>query len=305
MNTTEREYLTAKRTVDDRALNRRVLDAFADALREIDGDVCVLEAGAGTGTMLVRLVEWGLLPDSVSYTAVDRDPEHVRTAREQVPRWLSEAGYTVRITGEGFVARRSHRRLDVRFEIGDVFDLEVADVFDSRATVDAVIAGAFLDLVALPEAVVHLQRYLDSGLLYAPITFDGLTGFVPAHPADETVIRAYHRHMTERPQPGRPDAGRAVLKAVAHADGEVSAAGGSDWIIRPVEGVYPGEEKLVLEHLLSTVVDAVSSTSADTSRQTDSPSEQVLSEWERRRRTQIADGALTFLAHNLDVLARL
>lgn len=324
MNASEREYLTAKRTVDDRALNRRVLNGFADALADTDGGVCILEAGAGTGTMLARLVEWNLLPDRVAYRGVDREPGHIRAARERVPERLSAAGYSVRATAEGFVARRDSRLLDVRFEVGDVFDLDTADLFefevadvvdvfdseivgasDSRTTVDAVIASAFLDLVTLPEAVVELQTYLDDGVLYAPITFDGLTGFVPAHPADDAVVRAYHQHMRERSQPGRPDAGRAVLESVAHTGGAVSAVGGSDWVIRSHNGVYPDEEKLVLEHLVSTVVDAVSSMSGETSRQTACPSEQTLSEWESERRAQLADGTLTFLAHNLDILARL
>ncbi len=286
---TATEYLTAKRTVDDRALDRTVLERFATGLNDRQNPR-VLEVGAGTGTMVVRLAEHGLLPDGTTYRAVDRERAHIEAARTHVPEWLSDAGYDVRLDGEELVAERDGRVIRVRFEVTDAFDLD--------CTVDAVVACAFLDLVALPKGVERLAGYLNDGLLYAPITFDGLTGFVPHHPDDEAITRAYHRHMETREQPGRPDAGRAVLEAVPTAGGELVAVGGSDWVIRPVDGTYPADEELVLDHLLSTVVGAVSEL-----EESNRATERIL-EWERHRRIQLRDTELTFLAHNLDTLAR-
>ena len=56
-------YLAAKKSVDDRALNRHVWHSLAQAMSAAvpDGPVQVLEIGAGIGTMVERLVEWGLL----------------------------------------------------------------------------------------------------------------------------------------------------------------------------------------------------------------------------------------------------
>ena len=59
-------YLRAKKTVDDRALNSRVMTAFLDAL-PVDGHV--VELGAGIGTMLERL------PPVRRYTCVDRSAD--------------------------------------------------------------------------------------------------------------------------------------------------------------------------------------------------------------------------------------
>lgn len=283
-------YLTAKRTVDDRALDQSVLGAFADALADSEAPH-LLEVGAGTGTMVARLAGRGLLPGGTTYLAVDRDRAHVEAARERVPDWLARSGYTVEESEDGLVASRDGRTLRVEFAVADAFDVDVRT--------DAIVAGAFLDLVALPDGIEQLTALFDDGgLLYAPITFDGLTGFVPGHPADEAVVRAYHRHMEWRDQPGAPDAGRRVLEAVPELGGAVVAVGGSDWIIRPRDGSYPAGERAVLEHLLSTVLGAV--------RELDdpAPSPESLAEWERRRRAQLDRAELTFLAHNLDVLAR-
>ena len=57
-------YLTAKTTVDDRALNRHVL---AELRRLIPAAPRVLEVGAGLGTMVARLIDWGAIgPASTS-----------------------------------------------------------------------------------------------------------------------------------------------------------------------------------------------------------------------------------------------
>src|SRR6056297_2699162 len=97
--TTHSEFLTAKRTVEDRALNRRVWERFVTGLadRASDGSdpVRIVEIGAGTGSMIVRLADWEALPPTVSYRAVDLDADTVDSARKQLPEWLRDAGYTV------------------------------------------------------------------------------------------------------------------------------------------------------------------------------------------------------------------
>ena len=52
-------YLAAKTTVDDRALNRHVL-AELRRLMPV-GAPQVLEVGAGLGTMVARLMDWGVV----------------------------------------------------------------------------------------------------------------------------------------------------------------------------------------------------------------------------------------------------
>jgi hypothetical protein len=60
------DYLAAKKSVDDRALNRHVLKSLVQHLPPIDaqGLLYVLEIAAGIGTMIERLVQWNILARS-------------------------------------------------------------------------------------------------------------------------------------------------------------------------------------------------------------------------------------------------
>lgn len=289
----ESTYLTTKRSVDDRALNERVLEAFADACasRATDGRLDVLEAGAGTGTMLARLVERELLPEDVAYRAVDLESDHLATARERLPRWLSAAGYAVSCGSDRIVAAKGDRRLSAT--------LERADALALNALADACIAAAFLDLVDLPDAVSAFAAHLRAdGLLYAPLTFDGVTTFEPPHLLDEHVQRCYHRHMAAVRDGGGPNAGSRLLDLLEGSDADVLASGRSDQVIAPRSGDYPAREDAVLAHLLDTIADAVSAVPGE------SLAESELDEWLAARHDQLERAELTYVARNVDVLAR-
>ena len=77
-------YLLYKQSVDDRALNPRVYAALRSSLPD-QRPVHITEVGAGIGTMLSRLLQWGLL-DKADYIAVDESPENIHYAREWLPR---------------------------------------------------------------------------------------------------------------------------------------------------------------------------------------------------------------------------
>lgn len=296
------DFLTAKRTVEDRALDRVVFDQFVDALadRAADADepVRIVEIGVGTGSMIARLADWEVLPPSVSYRAVDVDPETLAVARRQLPERLQTAGYTVESTEDGMVARRetddgADRRIDIT--------LQVENGFEITDEADAVIAGAVLDLVELPDALEAIKRLLvDEGLLYAPMTFNGSTSFTPREPLDDRIERLYHHHMDEiREQPGSSRAGQQLFAELPAAGYTVVGAGGADWIVRPVDGAYPDDESTVLSHLLSTIDGALA----------DYPAAEIepetRTEWIETRRQQLDRGELTLVAHHVDVLARL
>src|SRR5271157_3367241 len=78
-------YLAAKRSVDDRALNRRVWDAMLTAARRpfASGQgPRVLKLGGGIGTMVDRVAEERrLLP--ASWTMIDEQPALIAKARER------------------------------------------------------------------------------------------------------------------------------------------------------------------------------------------------------------------------------
>ncbi|WP_122089465.1 methyltransferase domain-containing protein [Halalkalicoccus subterraneus] len=263
------EYLHAKRTVDDRALNRRVLARLRVELPDAPRTV---EAGAGIGTGITRLLDWGVLPEGVEYTAIDNRSENAAVAREH----LLDAGFSQEDD------RLVRDDTTVSLVAGDAFEVL------SDGEYDLLVAQAFLDLVELDDALPALFEALSpGGLAYFPITFDGETVFEPAHPLDDRVLGAYHRDMDRE---GSSETGRKLLAAVPKAGGELLAAGSSDWVVYPP---YSGDERVFLDHILDTVEGALADELGE-----------GLQEWLAARRRQLRDDELVYIAHQLDVLAR-
>jgi len=89
-------YLLSKQSVDDRALNRNVLDSLKSNLPA--SPIRIIEVGAGIGTMLARLVRWGVVTKA-DYILVDEMAENIQTAREWIPLWAGESGLSVERRG--------------------------------------------------------------------------------------------------------------------------------------------------------------------------------------------------------------
>lgn len=275
-------YLDAKRTVDDRALNRRVLGRFSDELPE---SARILEIGAGIGAMAERLHSWNCLPQSVRYTALDIDPENVRTARKRLlSSGFEPHGDELRLTADD-------RQLTVEFEVADATTF--AAETDERW--DALVGHAVADLFDLDSALPAFRSLLEpGGLCYFPITFDGGTTFDPPHPLDRRVERVYHRDMGSGD--GTANAGRRLLSAMRGGRFDLLAAGSSDWLVYPSDGSYPAAEARFLRFILDTV-DGVLADNPDIDSD-------VFAEWSETRHEQIESGELTYVAHQFDVLGR-
>lgn len=283
-------YLSAKCTVDDRALNPRVADRLADEIGDRDR-LRVLEVGAGVGATAVRLLARSWLPDRVTYTALDRRPENLAAACARIPERAASLGYSVREIGDRLVLTRGARRVVLDFEVVDAFE------FLGRADRewDLVIAQAFADLVDPLAALAAFRGGLASGgVAYLPITFDGGTAFEPVSDRafEDRLLRRFHRHIDES---GDSRAGRRLL-SVAPADGAVLAAGGADWIVRPGDGDYPADEAFFLRYIVDAVAGAVEKDGEVDARR--------LSAWRSRREAEIEERELIYVAHNLDLLVR-
>ncbi|MGA9399298.1 class I SAM-dependent methyltransferase [Haladaptatus sp.] len=286
-------YLDAKRTVDDRALNRRILHQFSAELPE---SARILEIGAGIGTMVERLHSWERLPRRTRYTALDIDPENIAAARKR----LLANGFESH--GDGLRIDDGERRLTVSFEVADAIGFAART--DERW--DALVGHAVLDLFDLESALPSLLSALEpGGICYFPITFDGGTTFDPPHPLDSRVERLYHEHMGD--SHGSSDAGRRLLAALRARETDVRdrgesgtttrvlAAGGSDWVVFPQNGSYPGNEARFLRYILETIGSVLDECDPDRG---------AFAEWRRTRRRQIERGDLVYVAHQLDVLGK-
>lgn len=289
-------YLRAKRTVDDRALDRRLVESLREALAaraaERDGSVRCLEIGAGIGTMLSRFLEWDVLPaGDIHYIALDVQSANVAAMGEYLTEWarirdVSIAGEETLTLDDGT------RQVTVEPVVADAVDY-AADV---APECDLLVGAALLDILDRDALETLLTTVAPGGLYYFPITFDGATRFSPPHPADREVEGRYHDHMDAKPG-GSSRAGGDVLDRLHRLDGAtLLEVAGSDWVVRPVDGSYPGDEAYFLRHILDTVEGAVGEMVAEEAT--------ALDAWLARRREQVAAAELLYHTHQLDFLGR-
>ncbi len=284
-------YLLAKQAIDDRSLNRHVLESLRANLPP--GPIRVIEGGSGIGNMLARLLTWDMLA-CAEYVCVDAMTENIAFAMEWLPGWARGAGLCAERAGQ----RRLHlydaqREVIVQFEQADV--LEYAARRPEPA--DLLIAHAFLDLLPLPHGLAPLLS-LTRDLAWFTLNFDGVTAFEPPiDPVlDERIERLYHRTMDQRPTGGDSRSGRHLFAHLREAGADVLAAGASDWVVYGRDGNYMPGESYFLHFILHFFEEALAGHAELEPTQ--------LGWWLARRRAQVESGELVYIAHQVDFLAR-
>ncbi len=286
-------YLAAKTTVDDRALNRHVLAELRRLLPA--GAPRVLEVGAGLGTMVARLIDWGAVGTG-EYILLDADRQLLDCARRWLRDWAATRGLRCGPLPDGLRVGDLRVRL-VHAELGSY--LEAAH----EAPADVVIANAVLDLVDVPTVLPGLLRLLvPGGVYWFTINYDGESIFAPGHPHDDLILQAYHRDMDERVRYGRPAGesrtGRRLFHYLRAAGAPALAAGSSDWVVSAgPDGNYPGDEAYFLRSILTTIQNALR-------ERQDRVEPADLSDWLAERGRQLAEGELVYIAHQLDFAGR-
>ena len=284
-------YLLSKQTVDDRALNKDVINALRVHLPA--EPVSIIEVGAGIGTMLKRLIEWEILCAG-EYTLVDTMAENIEYAREWIAWWGTEAGLSVEWIAPDQLQLCDHTRdIRVRFERADVFEF----IQGNKTPADLLIAHAFLDLLPMPESLQGLLS-LTSGLAWLTVNFDGVSAFEPVidRELDENIERLYHSTMAARPSGGNSRTGRGLFKHLHGTDAEILAAGASDWVVFANNGKYPADEKYFLQFIMHFFKSSLSGC--------DELETTAFEHWLTKRHTQIERGELVYIAHQIDFLVR-
>src|ERR1700691_4057349 len=246
-------YLAAKTTVDDRALNRHVLAELRRLMPA--GAPQVLEVGAGLGTMVARLMDWGVV-SSGEYVLLDTERELLTHSRRWLRDWAAARGLRSEPLPDGLQVGDLRVRL-VHAELGSYLET------DHGALADVLIANAVLDLVDVPTILPRLLRLLvPGGVYWFTINYDGESIFAPGHPRDDQVMQAYHRDMDERVRYGGPAGesrtGRHLFHHLRAAGAPALAAGSSDWVVcAGPDGNYPGGEAYFLRSILNTIQNAL------------------------------------------------
>ncbi|MBW7882223.1 MAG: class I SAM-dependent methyltransferase [Caldilineaceae bacterium] len=276
-------YLSAKRSVDDRALNRHVYAALQShvtaQLAALDRPLAVLEIGAGIGTMVDRLLAWNLFGDQrdgVHYTALDAEADNISTAQARLasrPEWLS-----LRLVTEDALAFAQR---------------------PEQQQYDLLIAHAVLDLLDMDRALPLLRRLLrPDGSFYFTINFDGATILQPAiDPSFDTLIAAaYHDTMDTRIVDGLPSGdsctGRHLFSTLPAHGFRIAAAGSSDWVVHAIDGEYPEDERYFLHFIVQTMAGAL--------RDHPHIDARAFADWIKQRHEQVSRGELIYIAHQLD-----
>lgn len=293
----DQRYLLSKKTVDDRALNRPVLQALTQQLAGCERPQRVLELGAGVGTMVCRLADWRVLPAS-EYTLVDRDRDSLIEARRQLRTWGLERGSLSGPVGSELepLTFDTEPALRVRFVHANALDY--VQLPESRRRFDLVIANAVLDLMNLRPALGAIWQAMQPNSPYwFSINFDGGTTLLPDEDLDERIIGLYHSTMDERRWQGQPAGdsrtGRRLLLELPRSGASLLAAGSSDWVVFPQGGGYSGDEAYFLHHIVHTIDGALRGHPALPAAE--------LATWVSRRHAQIEAGELCYVAHQLDV----
>lgn len=284
-------YLLSKQTVDDRALNKDVVNALRVNLPP--GPVSIIEIGAGIGTMLKRLVDWELFCAG-EYVLVDEMKGNIAYAREWISQWATEAGLNVEWIEQNQLQLCDQTRdIRIRFECADVFDF----IQKNEKPADLLIAHAFLDLLPMPESLERILS-LTNGLAWLTINFDGVSSFQPVldRALDQRIEQLYHESMDMRATGGDSRTGRKLFEHLRTVNAEILAAGASDWMVYANGGKYTGNEKYFLQFILYFFENSL--------KECNELKNTEFRSWLEKRYEQVEHGELVYIAHQIDFLIR-
>lgn len=280
-------YLRSKRTVDDRALNRDVMETVLTNL-PTDRPVRIAELGGGVGTMVDRLIETGRI-SAAQYVIVDVEAEFLAEARGLAPQWQ-----------QGRTRNTQTPMAGVSFEVSTQHAPLEDWVGQDDSTFDLIIAHAVLDLVNVQDVLPGLlQRLHPGGVFWPTINFDGETIFMPKDPRDGALMDAYHLSMDERVRDGQPagssTAGRELFVHIRAAGGSIVRAGSSDWVVFGDDSGYEADEAYFAHHIIHTVEEEL---------RTHPTLGASIPGWGELRHAQVESGELVYIAHQLDFAVR-
>jgi hypothetical protein len=196
-------WLDLREPADHAARNPRLLALAAAYANDVDAP-WIADIGCGTGSTLRAMS--GFLRADARWRLVDADPKLLTAAAARAP-----GAETVQL------------------------DLAAAETFPI-AGCRLVTASALLDLVSLHWLDRFVETLVEARTaLYAALTYDGTTGWQPAHPLDEAVLASFNSHQASDKSFGPalgPSATAVLIDLLADA-GFTVEMGQSPWRLTP------------------------------------------------------------------------
>ncbi len=286
-------YLAIKQAIDDRSLNQSVWQALAASLKSqvVSHGFKLLEIGAGTGSMIIRLLNAGLL-DHCQYFAVELEPGFARVAENELSVWAGANGYRMDVIGaSSWTLGKDEEVIEIQWLAVDI--LELTSDFAS-GYFDMLIGHAIIDLLPVPECLPGLLNLVKpGGDYYFSLNYAGVTSFSPIHPRDLDITEAYHRDMDTR-FPGikwrASQTGQLLGSWLKEQGHQVLAEGDSDWQLSSGPTPSAADNRFV-GNILDTMAKALAGLEG-------------LEDWLNLRRQQADSGNLLFFAANRDYFGR-
>ncbi len=277
-------YLSAKKSIDDRSLNRQVWSTMCHWLQKRQTqkhEIKILEIGAGIGTMIERITDQSIVKDCF-YTAIEQEPGFKDYALQR----LSESPeYTLINKGQLWQLTTSNTTITIDWLSGDGLDI---NRIVNETDFDLVLGHAVIDLLPVPKFLPDLFKHLEpDGGYYFSLNFSGKTEFRPAHIDDETIYNAYHKDMDKRFNNIdwlASRTGEILGEWLIEQGHNVLATGPSDWRLTSRDN---GDDILFLENILQTIEKALQGLPC-------------LESWLTERQRQLASKELSFTASNID-----
>ncbi len=287
-------YLEAKRSIDDASLSTRIIASLKKCIQPRKR-VRAVEMGSGIGTMLTRLLEYGVLGDS-EYFMVDKDASRLTRCRAYMEEWALSTQFDLENEGGELILTDGNTSCHVSMINGEA--VEFARGW-SGPPFNLLVAHLFLDLLNVRKSLPIFTDLLDDeGVFYFANVFDGLTRILPSSEMNRKIIEAYHSVMNKKSESwgyNKSDTGSEVLSLLIESDYmEMIEAGCSDWVVFPRNGTFSIDERDFLHFMIDTIHEALLSHPQ--------MKEDDINSWARLKYEQIDEGRMALIAHQLDVL---
>jgi SAM-dependent methyltransferase len=279
------EYLQLKKAIDDRSLNPLVWQTLTDWITQKSlqhQKLRILEIGAGTGTMIGRLLE-SIFPFRASYTALEPEQAFKVAAKEQLERWANDKGIGFTEIANGvWQLNEGDKYLEL-----DWLSIPAENVgtIIEDSSLDLLLAHAVVDLLPVPVLLPKLLSLLKpEGAFYFSLNYSGTTQFEPGHHADDSLMQAYNRDMDARFDDLKWRASLTGIRLgswLAATGYQVVAEADSDWKLNSSDSVF-------VRNILDTIKKALQGMNE-------------LPTWYDTRASQLEAGSLALRISNTDI----